>query len=86
MRVKRERQVEAERRAAEEEAARTEAERRSAMMKHPLEFSFRFCTINFSLEFSFRFCNIGFSIKFSFRLTFHISDWLQISFGFISDW
>ena len=63
-----------------------EAERRAAAMKRPLEFIFRLCPINFSLEFSSRLCRIDFSLEFSFRLTFQISDWLQIAFGFISDW
>ena len=86
MRVVGERQVKVERRAAEEEAAWTEAVRRAAVMKHPVEFSFRLCPISFSLEFSFKLCKIDFSLEFSFRLTFQISDWLQIAFRFISDW
>ena len=73
MRVERERQVEAERWASKEEAARMEAERRATAMKRPLEFSFRLCLINFFLE-------------FSFKLTFQISYWVQIAFRFISDW
>ena len=49
IRVKREWQVEAERRATNEEAAQMEVERRFATMKHPLEFSLRLCTIGFRL-------------------------------------
>ena len=86
MRIERERQVEAKRQAAKEEVLRMEAERRAAVMIRPLEFSFRLCLINFYLEFSFRLCEIDFSFELSFRLTFQISDWLQISFRFISDW
>ena len=86
MRVERGRQVKAERRAAKEEAAHMEVERRASTMKRPLEFSFRLCLINFSLDFSFIFCKIDFFLGFSFRLTFQISDWLQIAFKFISDW
>ena len=86
MRVERGRQVKAERRAAKEEAAHMEVERRASTMKRPLEFSFRLFPIKFPLEFSFRFCKIDFYLEFSFRLTFHISDWLQTDFRFISDW
>ena len=86
IRVERERYVEAEQRTTEEEAVRMEAGRRSAAMKRPLEFSFVLCPINFSPEFSFILCEIEFSLEFSFRLTFQILDWLQIAFGFISDW
>ena len=60
MRVERERQVEAKRRAGEEEAAQMEAERQAATMKLPLKFSLRLCPIKISLKFSFRLCKIDF--------------------------
>ena len=41
MRVNMERQVKAERWAADKEAAQIKSERRAAAMNHPLEFSFR---------------------------------------------
>ena len=86
MRAERERQVETKQQAAKEEVARIEVERRAAAMKRPLEFRFRFFPISPPLEFSFILCKIDFPLEFSFRLTFQISDWLQIDFGFISDW
>ena len=49
-----------------------EAERRSATMKCPLEFSFILCLIKFSPDFSFRLRKIDFFLEFSFRLTFQI--------------
>ena len=85
MRVKREGKVESKWWATEKEAARMEAKRLEAVMKHLLEFSFRLCLIYFSLEVSFRFCWIDFYLKFSFRSTFRILYWLQIEFKFILD-
>ena len=52
MRADRERQVEAKRRAAKEEATRMESERQAAVMKRLIEFSFRLCKIDLSLDFS----------------------------------
>ena len=86
MRVDRERQVEARWRAAEEETAWMEAERRAVGMKRPLKFSFRLCSSYFSLDLSLRVCKTELSLKFSFRLAFQILDWLQIAFRIISDW
>ena len=61
------RQVEAERQAADEEVAWMGSERQSAVMKRPLEFSFRLCSIYFPLEFVFRLYKIYFSLEFNFR-------------------
>ena len=67
MRVERERQGEAEQRAAKEEAVQMEAERQADAMKHPLDFGFRLYPIKFSLGFSFRLCKIDFSLKVQFQ-------------------
>ena len=59
---------------------------RKSQSETELKFSFIFFPIIFSIGYSFRFCKIDFCLEFSFWLTFHISDWLQIAFKFISDY